>query len=151
MASITTALASGFKLELLKGQHDFDAHTMRVKLIKTGYSGTYGAATAAISELTSNSDEALNGSGSALGHATAAIASGFPQMSGSTAIMDFDDAVFASVTTSAEGAILYNPNADSSADVIAVFNFNGTVSATSGDFTVQFPTGDATNAILRLA
>mgnify|MGYP000011476403 FL=1 len=159
MGTITTGLSNGFKLELLKGNHDFDNDTFRVALIKESPTGSFGPTTLAYSEL--GSDQA-SGTGYTSTYDTlstgaqAAIATGFPQMDGTTAIMDFDDAVFQSVTTAADGCILYNPNADSAANVIAVFNFGGatqgqTVSATSGDFTVQFPAPGASSSILRLA
>jgi hypothetical protein len=68
------------------------------------------------------------------------------------AIVDFDDAVFQSVTVEAEGCILYNSNMNSTDNnIVAVFDFGGNVSATAGDFTVQFPTADETNAIIRIA
>jgi hypothetical protein len=152
--AITTALSNAFKLELLKGNHDFDNDTFRVALIKETPSGTFGAATVAYSEL--GSDQA-SGSGytstfdTVSTGAQAAIATGYPQMDGTTAVMDFDDAVFTSVTVQADGCILYNPNADSAANVIAVFDFGGTVSATAGDFTIQFPAPGASTSILRLA
>ena len=152
--AITTALSNAFKLELLKGNHDFDNDTFRVALIKETPTGTFGAATVAYSELgtdqasgtgyTSTFDTVSTG-------AQAAIATGYPQMDGTTAVMDFDDAVFTSVTVQADGCILYNPNADSAANVIAVFDFGGTVSATAGDFTIQFPAPGASTSILRLA
>ena len=41
--AITTALSNAFKLELLKGNHDFDNDTFRVALIKENPTGTYGA------------------------------------------------------------------------------------------------------------
>ena len=154
--AITTALSNAFKLELLKGNHDFDNDTFRVALIKENPSGTYDATTVAYSELATNSD---NPSG--VGYAgvfdaistgaQAAIATGYPQMDGTTAVMDFDDAVFTNVTVQADGCILYNPNADSTANVIAIFDFGGTVSATAGDFTIQFPAPGASTSILRLA
>ena len=152
--AITTALSNAFKLELLKGNHDFDNDTFRVALIKETPTGTFGAATVAYSEL--GSDQA-SGTGytstfdTVSTGAQAAIATGYPQMDGTTAVMDFDDAVFTSVTVQADGCILYNPNADSAANVIAVFDFGGTVSATAGDFTIQFPAPGASTSILRLA
>ena len=152
--AITTALSNAFKLELLKGNHDFDNDTFRVALIKESPTGTFGAATVAYSEL--GSDQA-SGTGytstfdTVSTGAQAAIATGYPQMDGTTAVMDFDDAVFAAVTVQADGCILYNPNADSAANVIAVFDFGGTVSATAGDFTIQFPAPGASTSILRLA
>jgi len=152
--AITTALSNAFKLELLKGNHDFDNDTFRVALIKETPTGTFGAATVAYSEL--GSDQA-SGTGytstfdTVSTGAQAAIATGYPQMDGTTAVMDFDDAVFTTVTVQADGCILYNPNADSAANVIAVFDFGGTVSATAGDFTIQFPAPGASTSILRLA
>ncbi len=152
--AITTALSNAFKLELLKGNHDFDNDTFRVALIKENPSGTFDATTVAYTEL--GSDQA-SGTGytstfdTISTGAEAAIATGYPQMDGTTAVMDFDDAVFTNVTVQADGCILYNPNADSSANVIAVFDFGGTVSATAGDFTIQFPAPGASTSILRLA
>jgi hypothetical protein len=152
--AITTALSNAFKLELLKGNHDFDNDTFRVALIKENPTGTYDATTVAYTDL--GSDQA-SGTGytstfdTISTGAQAAIATGYPQMDGTTAVMDFDDAVFTNVTVQADGCILYNPNADSSANVIAVFDFGGTVSATAGDFTIQFPAPGASTSILRLA
>jgi hypothetical protein len=152
--AITTALSNAFKLELLKGNHDFDNDTFRVALIKENPSGTFDATTVAYTDL--GSDQA-SGTGytstfdTVSTGAQAAIASGYPQMDGTTAVMDFDDAVFTNVTVQADGCILYNPNADSAANVIAVFDFGGTVSATAGDFTIQFPAPGASTSILRLA
>jgi hypothetical protein len=47
------------------------------------------------------------------------------------------------------GCIIYNSSQGNKA--IAVFDFGGTKSSTNGDFTIVFPTADASNAILRLA
>ena len=80
----------------------------------------------------------------------------YPYIVGSSgsykAIVDFDDAVFQSVTVEAEGCVLYNSNMNATDNnVVATFDFGGNVSATAGDFTVQFPTADETNAIIRIA
>tara|TARA_B110000495_G_C23041266_1_gene624744 strand:+ start:4592 stop:5065 length:474 start_codon:yes stop_codon:yes gene_type:complete len=154
--TITTGLSDNFKLELLKGKHDFDLHVMRVALIKEDPTNSYSSSTVAYSDLGTDQATGLGYAGvyDTLGNgAIAAIATGYPQMATGTsvAIMDFEDAVFQSVTTAADGCILYNDQADSAANVIAVFSFGGTVSATAGDFTVQFPTPGAATSILRLA
>jgi hypothetical protein len=154
MPAPVTALSNAFKLELLKGNHDFDNDTFRVALIKENPTGTFGAATVAYSELGSDQASGTGYTGvfdTVSTGAQAAIATGYPQMDGTTAVMDFDDAIFSTVTVHADGCFLYNPNADSAANVIAVFDFGGTVSATSGDFTIQFPAPGATTSILRLA
>ena len=144
--AITTAMCSSFKQELLGGVHDLDTHTLKIALIKSSMSGTYGAATANYSDVTGNSDEATGTNYSAGGQNLdgAAIT-----LSGTTAIVDFTDEVFSNLTLSARGCIIYNSSASNKA--IAVFDFGGTVSATSGDFTIVFPTADASNAVIRIA
>ena len=144
--AITTAMCTSFKSELLGGIHDLDTHTIKLALIKSGMSGTYGAATTNYSDVTGNSDEASGTNYSAGGQNLdgAAIAT-----SGTTAFLDFTDEVFSNVTVSADGCIIYNSSASNKA--ICVIDFGGTVSATAGDLTIEFPAADASNAIVRIA
>jgi hypothetical protein len=143
--AITTAMCSSFKQELLGGVHDLDTDTLKIALIKASPSGTYGAATTNYSDVTGNSDEA-SGTGYSAGGGT--LDSPAITLSGTTAFVDFADEAFSNVTVSADGCIIYNSSQSNKA--IAVFDFGGTVSATSGTLTVQFPTADATNAVIRL-
>lgn len=143
--AITTAMCSSFKQELLGGVHDLDTDTLKLALIKASPTGTYGAATTNYSDVTGNSDEA-SGSGYSAGGGT--LDSPVITLSGTTAFVDFADEAFSNVTVSADGCIIYNSSQSNKA--IAVFDFGGTVSATSGTLTVQFPTADATNAVIRL-
>lgn len=143
--AITTAMCSSFKQELLGGVHDLDTDTLKLALIKASPTGTYGAATTNYSDVTGNSDEA-SGSGYSAGGGT--LDSPVITLSGTTAFVDFADEAFSNVTVSADGCIIYNSSQSNKA--IAVFDFGGTVSATSGTLTVQFPTQDATNAVIRL-
>ena len=144
--AITTAMCTSFKSELLGGIHDLDTNTLKLALIKASPSGTYGAATTNYSDVTGNSDEATGTNYSAGGQNLdgAAIAT-----SGTTAFLDFTDEVFANVTTSCDGCIIYNSS--QSNEAICVIDFGGTVSATAGDLTIEFPTADASNAIIRIA
>lgn len=143
--AITTAMCSTFKEELLGGVHDLDTDTLKLALIKASPTGTYGAATTNYSDVTGNSDEA-SGTGYSAGGGT--LDSPVITLSGTTAFVDFADEAFSNVTVSADGCIIYNSSQSNKA--IAVFDFGGTVSATSGTLTVQFPTADATNAVIRL-
>ena len=143
--AITTAMCNSFKQELLGGVHDLDTHTLKIALIKASPSGTYGAATTNYSDVTGNSDEA-SGTGYSAGGQNLDSAS--ISLSGSTAFVDFADEVFSTLTISADGAIIYNSSASNKA--IAVFNFGSTVTATNGDFTIVFPTADASNAVIRI-
>ena len=144
--AITTAMCTSFKQELLGGTHDLDTDTIKLALIKASPTGTYGAATTNYSDVTGNSDEST-GTGYTAGGQTldgAAIST-----DGTTAIVDFTDEVFSNVTTSADGCIIYNSTASNAA--IAVIDFGGTVSATAGDLTIEFPAADASNAVIRIA
>ena len=144
--SVTTAMCTSFKSELLGGTHDLDTNTIKLALIKSGESGTYGAATTNYSDVTGNSDEAsgtnYSTGGNTLGSATIST-------SGTTAILDFADTTFSNATVSASGAIIYN--SDQGNKAIAIISFGGTVASTAGDFTVSFPAADASNAIIRIA
>ena len=144
--AITTAMCTSFKQELLGGIHDLDTDSIKLALIKASPAGTYGAATTNYSDVTGNTDEAsgtnYSAGGQVLDGATISV-------SGTTAIVDFTDEVFADVTVSASGCIIYNSSKTNRA--IAVIDFGGTVSATAGDLTIEFPTADASNAIIRIA
>jgi hypothetical protein len=144
--AITTAMCTSFKSELMGGTHDLDTDVLKLALIKATPTGTYDATTTNYSDVTGNSDEATGTNYTAGGQNLdgAVIAT-----SGTTAYLDFTDEVFADVTVSADGCIIYNSSKANRA--IAVIDFGGTVAATAGDLTIEFPTADASNAIIRIA
>lgn len=144
--AITTAMCNSFKQELLGGIHDLDTDTIKIALIKDTPAGTYDANTTNYSNVTVNSDEAVGVNYTAGGNT---LTSPVISLSGSTAIVDFADTTWASATISADGCILYNASKANAA--IAVIDFGGTKTSTNGDFTIQFPTADAGNAIIRIA
>jgi hypothetical protein len=146
MAGITTAMCTSFKSELLGGLHDLDTDDIKIALIKASPSGTYDATTTNYSDVTDNSDEA-SGTGYSAGGQS--LGSAAITTSGTTALVDFADEVFEDVTLSADGCIIYN--ADNGNSAIAVIDFGGTVSASAGDLTIEFPAADASNAIIRIA
>lgn len=160
---VTTAMCNSFKTELLGGIHDLDTHTIKLALIKDSPTENYGAATTTYdgasggngTSLTQGTnDEATGTNYTAGGGSDGTLAGATISLSGSTAIVDFTDAVFNNVTTSADGCLIYNSSASNRA--IAVISFGGTVSATAGDLTIEFPpTGggspDNTNAVIRIA
>tara|TARA_Y100001972_G_scaffold115872_1_gene153105 strand:+ start:139 stop:579 length:441 start_codon:yes stop_codon:yes gene_type:complete len=146
MGTITTAMCSSFKQELLGGVHDLDTHTLKIALIKQSPTGSFGAATTNYSDVTGSSDEASGTNYSAGGQN---LDSASISLSGTTAFVDFADEVFSNLTISADGCIIYNSSASNKA--IAVFSFGSTVSSTAGDFTIVFPTADASNAVIRIA
>lgn len=160
---VTTAMCNSFKQELLGGIHDLDTHTIKLALIKASPTENYGAATTTYDGTSSGdgtsltqgtNDEATGTNYTAGGGTDGTLAGATISLSGSTAIVDFTDAVFNNVTTSADGCLIYNSSASNRA--IAVISFGGTVSATAGDLTIEFPpTGggspDSSNAVIRIA
>ncbi len=154
--AITTAMCNTFKTELLGGIHDLDTHTIKLALIKASPTENYGAATTTYNGSSSGNgtsltqgtnDEATGTNYSAGGQQ---LDSASISLDGSTAIVDFADEVFSNVTTSADGCIIYNDTVTGK-PAIAVIDFGGTVSATAGDLTIEFPTANASNAVIRIA
>ena len=144
--AITTAMCNSFKQELLGGVHDLDTDTIKIALIKDTPVGTYGAATTNYSNVTVNSEEAT-GTNYTTGGNT--LTSPVIALDGSTATVDFADTTWSSATVSADGCIIYNASQSNAA--IAVIDFGGTKTSTNGDFTIELPTADASNAIVRIA
>ena len=72
----------------------------------------------------------------------------------STAVasVDFDNVTYSSASFTAAFAAIYNTDTvDSVANrLVVVLDFGGNKTATNGDFIIQFPTPDASNAIIRL-
>ena len=144
--AITSAIASSFKQELLQGKHSFESsggHTFKLALFDSDAS--LGAATTDYS----TSNEISNTSGSAYSAGGATLTSVTPTTDGTTAVCDFSDVSFTSASFTANGALIYN---DSQSDkAVAVIAFGGDKTVSSGTFTIQFPTADASNAIIRIA
>ena len=146
--AITSALCTSFKKELLERKHDFNAtsgHTFKIALYTS--SATLGAATTDYS-----ATNEVVGTGYTAGGET--LTNIDPTSSGTTAFVDFADATWASATITAAGALIYNTTTDGGSgttNAVAVISFGCDKPSTNGDFVVQFPTADASNAIIRLA
>ena len=153
MAGFTTAMPTSFKVEILKGVHNFTAstgNTFKLALAKATASvtGTYGAATTSYDQLVSNSDELANGSGYTTGGNT--LTSITPVADGTTAVCDFDNTTWTSATFTTSGGIIYNDTASGN-PACAVLSFGGDQQVSSGDFQIQFPAPAAATAIIRIA
>ena len=77
-----------------------------------------------------------------------------PTTSGTTALTDFADLTFGSSTITARGALIYNTTTGSGSgttDSVVVLDFGADKASSAGDFTIVFPTPDASNAIIRIA
>lgn len=141
--AITQALANSFKQELLTGTHNFTTTTGDVfKIALYTSAATLSAATTVYS--TSNE---VVGTGYTAGGIT--LTSVTPILSGAVAICDFADVTWTSSTITARGAMIYN-STDANKTVL-ILDFGSDKSSTAGDFSIIFPTADASNAIIRIS
>lgn len=141
--AISTAMCTSFKVELFRGIHDFRTTGDSFKIALYTSSATLGASTTAYSATNETSGTNYTAGGQALGNVN-------PTSSGTTAYTDFDDEVFSTVTITARGALIYN-DTEAGDPAVSTHDFGSDKTATAGDFTIQFPTADASNAILRIA
>jgi len=151
--SVTTAMPTSFKVEILKAVHNFTAstgNTFKLALMKAtaAGSGTYGAATTSYDTLVSNTDELANGNGYTTGGNT--LTSITPVADSTTAVCDFDNTTFSAATFTTCGGIIYNDTAAGN-PACAVLSFGGDQQVSSGDFQIQFPAAAAATAIIRIA
>ena len=149
--AITQAMCTSFKQELMLGTHNFATNGNAFKLAlyaeggggKSSTTATLGAATTAF---TTTGEIANSGSYTSGGGALTKVA---PTTSGTTAFTDFADLSFTTATITAMGALIYN---DTNSDkAVCVLDFTSNKTSTAGTFTIQFPTADASNAIIRIA
>jgi hypothetical protein len=149
--AIAQAMCTSFKTELLTGTHNFATNGNAFKLAlyaeggggKSSTTATLGATTTAF---TTTGEVANSGSYTSGGGTLTKVA---PTSSGTTAFTDFADLSFTTATITAMGALIYN---DTNSDkAVCVLDFSSNKTSTSGTFTIQFPTADASNAIIRIA
>ena len=142
--AISQAMCTSFKVELLKGVHNFtnsSGNTFNIALYTS--STSLGADTTAYTTSNEVSGTNYTAKGGALTNVT-------PTASSTTALTDFTDETFSNVTLTARGALIFNDSA-SGDPAVCVLDFGSDKSASSGDFTVVFPAADASNAIIRIA
>lgn len=146
--AITTAMCSSFKQELLQGKHSFESaggHTFKIALFTS--SATLDATTTDYAVTNEVSGTGYTAGGETLTNNGVALSS-------TTAYVDFADVTWSSATITANGALIYNTTTDGgtgTTDAVAVLAFGGDKTSTNGDFVVQFPTADASNAVIRIA
>ena len=141
--AITQAMCTSFKKELLEGVHNFllsGGDTFKVALFTS--SASLGAGTTAYSATNEVSGAGYSSGGNTLTRIN-------PATSGTTAFTDFANTTWSSATITARGAVIYNSTDSDKA--VAVLDFGSDKSSSTGDFTIQFPTADASSAIIRLA
>jgi hypothetical protein len=155
MAFSGNALCNSFKQELLEGVHNFttSGNTFKFAMYTNsqagselgGTSSTMDATVTAYSGSASNevSSSGYNAGGGTLVNVAPSL------KSTSTATTQFNPFTFSGVTLTARGALIYNSTNSNKA--VCVLDFGANKSASSGAFTINFPTNDASNALIRIA
>jgi hypothetical protein len=144
MAFTGNFLCTSFKVELLESVHNFTTGTGDTyKLALYDNSASFTAATTAYTVTNEVSGTGYSAGGGTLTNVT-------PTSSGTTAFIDFADLTFSTATITAYGALIYNSSAAGN-PAVCILDFGGAKTSTAGDFTIVFPTADASNAIVRIA
>ena len=136
-------MCTSFKQQLLEGKHDFTAASGNIFHLAL-YTDAGAAWNAASDKYRLANEVPATGSANR------------PSSSGTTALTSFDNITFTNATISARGALiynrtLYNTGGITSVNAVCVLDFGSNKISTSGSFTVQFPTIDAANALIRIA
>jgi hypothetical protein len=146
--AITQAVCDSFKKELLEGEHDFrSSGGDQFKLALYGASASLSNTTTAY---TTSQEVSASGTYSAGG---GNLTSTGAAATNNTSFIDFSDISFTSASISAQAAVIYNSNTSATTNTnaaVMVLDFGAVKTSTSGTFTVQFPTNNATSAILRI-
>ena len=132
-----------FKTDLLGGVFDFDSSggsTFKLAL----YTSLGGFSTSTTAYITTNEVSSSGTNYTAGGNTLTNLG---VDISSNIAFVDFDDLTFSSVTLTAVGALIYKGTSN---EAVLVLDFGGSKTATNGDFVVQFPAADSSNAIIRL-
>jgi hypothetical protein len=142
--AITQAMCTSFKKEILEAKHNFllsGGSTFKIPMYTS--SASLGAATTAYTTSAEVSGTNYTAKGNTLTRVD-------PSTSGTTALTDFADTTWSSSTITARGAMIFNEDASGDTSVL-ILDFGSDKSSSSGDFTIQFPAADASNAIIRIA
>jgi hypothetical protein len=146
--AISQAMCTSFKVQLLSGAQNFNTGTSKVyKIALFTSAATLGAGTTSYSGSTAG--EVANGGGYTTGGEILTV-SQIPTNggSGTTAFISFANVTWSAATITARGALIYNSTDDTA---VAVLDFGSDKTSTAGDFTINFPTANATDAIIRIA
>ena len=145
--AITSAICNSFKTEILTATHNFTASTGNTfNLALYTSSATLSKSTTAYSD----TEEITNTSGTAYTAKGNALTSVTPVLSTDTAVCDFADTSWTSASFTANGCLIFNDTATGDPACCAIA-FGGDKTVSSGTFTIQFPTADASDAIIRIA
>jgi hypothetical protein len=139
--AITQGMATSFKVQLLNGAQNFSSNTFKIALYTS--TATLGESTTVY---TTSGEVPSTGNYTAGGNTLTVNVT--PTSSGNVAYVSFANTTWANATITANGALIYNNTQANAA--VAILAFGGDKTSTNGNFTINFPTADASSAIIRL-
>ena len=150
--AIGSVLTNSFKTELLKGFHSFDTSgatpagsVFKIALYNSSASlGTTTTAYTTTEELATATGYTRPGN---------TLVNTGVGVSTVTSYTDFTDTSWTSASFTARGCLIYNTDVLSGFTTnrsVCTIDFGGNKTVSSGTFTVQFPTNDSSDAIIRI-
>ena len=141
---------NSFKANLLKGVFNFDTSGNGGNTFKCAlYTAITGYSTSSTVYLSGVSNSEVSTSNTNYSTGGLALVNAGVDGTSATSFIDFDDLTFPSVTLTARGAAIYK-STGSGNELVLVLDFGSNKTATNGDFVIQFPAGNSSNAIIRL-
>ena len=142
---MANVVPDSFKTDLLKAKFSFDTSGNSGTAFKLAlYTDISGLSTSTTAYTTTNE---VSSSGTSYTAGGNTLTNNGVAISSNIAYVDFADLTFSSVTLTAAGALIYKGTSN---EAVLVLDFGGDKTATNGDFVIQFPTADSSNAIIRL-
>jgi len=150
MAFTGNFMCTSFKKALLDGEMDFSANTNDTFKIAL-YTNSASLTAATNGYANSTGGEVANGNGYDTAGKTLSI-SQVPTSTGTgtTVFLSFGTINWTSSTITARGALIYRSSGANTNTAVAVLDFLADKSSSNGTFEVQFPTNNATSAIIRI-
>jgi len=149
--AITQAMATSFKVEILKGLHAFGTSVIRAGTTADSFKVALYLSSASLDSTTpayTASGETSGTNYTAGGEAITIVTA--PTSTSTTAWLDFTDVTWATSTITARGALIYNDTSSGNL-AVGVLDFGSDKTSTAGNFTIVWPAGDSTNAIIRIS
>ena len=148
MAFVQTQTTS-FKLELFNGVHNFGTGVVRAATTADTFKVALYTSDATLNDTTTvyTTTNEVSGTGYTAG-GNALTISQVPTSTGTTAFLSFSPTSWSSSTISARGALIYNSTQGDKS--VAVLDFGDTKTTVDQTLTIEFPTADSSNAIIRI-
>ena len=133
---------NSYKMDILAGNIDHDADTIKVMLVTSAYVANQDTHT-----FKSDVTNEVTGTGYTAGGATLASKTVTQDNVDNEGVFDAADLTWAASTITARGAVMYkSTGVDATSNLMIYFDFGSDQSSSAGDFTLQWGSEGITNA-----